>query len=322
MHNWDWSDLRYVLAVAREGSAAAAARSLGVNHSTVVRRVRAFEEKASVRVFDHLSTGYRLTAEGRGFLAAAESIDGVLNELGRSIVPGDDELAGHVRITTTDSIAPLFVDDLVALRAAHPQMTIELLITNTRLNLEVLEADIAIRPTLSPPEQLVGRKICAVGFGLYVSRALLASLDRPSVESLPTLGLGGPLASSSLGKWLDESPLTGPVVMRCDTFKLLHTLAEAGAGCTILPCWIGEASPRLARVGPDLLEFRNDLWLLHHGDVRRSRTVRVVADGLVAALRAKRAIIEGPAREGRSSRDGVGDAEAAAEAGVSANSDA
>lgn len=173
MHNWDWSDLRYVLAVARQGSAAAA-RVLGVNHSTVARRVRAFEDRLGVRVFDHLSTGYRLTEDGKAFLEAAESIDGVLHELGRSMVRSDDDLAGHVRITTTDSIAPLFVDTLAALRRAHPQVTLELLITNARLNLEALDADIALRPTLKPPEQLVGRKICDVGFGLYAAKELLA----------------------------------------------------------------------------------------------------------------------------------------------------
>lgn len=293
MHNWDWSDLRYVMAVAREGSAAAAARALGVNHSTVVRRVRAFEEKSGVRVFDHLSTGYRLTNEGKMFLTAAEAIDGVLRDLGRSVTHREDDLAGHLRITTTDSIAPLLADELVAVREAYSQVTIDLLITNTRLNLSELDADIAIRPTLNPPEQLVGRKICDVGFGLYVARDVLTSSDAPRIETLPTLGLGGPLASSSLGKWLDESPLTGPVVMRGDSFKVLLALAESGAGCTILPCWLGETSSRLERVGPDLLEFRNHLWLLHHSDGRRSRRVRVVADRLVNALRAKRTLIEG-----------------------------
>lgn len=297
MHSLDWSDLRFVLAVARAGSAAAAARALGVNHSTVVRRVGAFEDRAGVRVFDHLATGYRLTQEGRAFLAAAESIDGVLHELGRSIVRSDEELAGAVRITTTDSMAPLLVDKLAELRTAHPQVTIELLITNTRLNLEAMDADIAVRPTREPPEQLVGRKICDVGFGLYASRELMAGLDSAAMNELPTLGLGGPLASSSLGRWLDESPLTGPTVMRCDTFMLLLALAEQGAGCTILPCWLGETSTKLRRIGPDLLEFRNHLWLLHHRDVRRSRRVRVVADAVVTALRAKRALIEGPARQ-------------------------
>ena len=117
-------------------------------------------------------------------------------------------------------------------------------------DLEALDADIAIRPTRTPPEQLVGRKICDVGFGLYVSKELVAGRDESVIETLPTLGLGGPLASSSLGQWLDESPLTGPVVMRSDTFLLLLALAEEGAGCAVLPCWLGEPSPRLQRVGP------------------------------------------------------------------------
>jgi DNA-binding transcriptional LysR family regulator len=303
MHNWDWSDLRYVLAVAREGSAAAAARALDVNHSTVVRRVRAFEDKAGVRIFDHLSTGYRLTDEGKDFLAAAESIDGVLHELGRSIVRSDDDLAGHVRITTTDSIAPLLVDKLAELSRVYPEVTTELQITNSRLNLEALDADLAIRPTLNPPGRLVGRKICDLGFGLYVSSGMLAAAGQPAADTLPTLGLGGALASSSLGQWLDESPMTGPTVMRCDSFMVLLALAEEGAGCAILPCWLGEGSPRLRRVGPNLLEFRNHLWLLHHSDVRRSRRVRVVGDGLVTALRAKRALIEGPASIGQSGRE-------------------
>ncbi len=294
MHNWNWSDLRFVLTVAREGSAAAAARALSVNHSTVVRRVRAFEDAVGMRVFDHLSTGYRLTDEGKMFLAAAQSIDGVITDLKRSVVRSDDELAGQVRITTTDSIALLLVDTLAELRVAYPQVTIDLFITNTRLNLEALDADIAIRPTRSPPEQLVGRKICDVAFGLYASESLVKGGEEPNAESLPTLGLGGALATSSLGKWLDDSPLTGPTVMRCDSFKILLTLAEAGAGGTILPYWLGETSPRLRRLGPELLEFRNHLWLLHHSDMRRSQRVRVVSDSLVNGLRANREMIEGP----------------------------
>ena len=195
MHSWNWSDLRFILAVAREGSAAAAARALAVNHSTVVRRVRTFEDTVGVRVFDHLSTGYRLTDEGKKFLTAAQSIDGVITDLERKVVRSDEELAGQVRITTTDSIAPLLVDSLAKLRVAYPQVTLDLLITNTRLNLEALDADIAIRPTRSPPEQLIGRKICDVAFGLYACESLDDSADKASADTLPTLGLGGPLAT-------------------------------------------------------------------------------------------------------------------------------
>ena len=293
MHNWNWSDLRYILTVAQEGSAAAAARALQVNHSTVVRRVRAFEETSGVRVFDHLSTGYRLTEGGKAFLAAAHTIDGVLNELGRNVLRRDEDVAGHVRITTTDSLAPMLASTVAELRQTHPQITADLLVTNTRLDLDALDAEIAVRPTIRPSEQLVGRKICDVGFGLYVSRELLASTSELATDSLPTLGLGGPLATSSLGQWLDKSTHSGPTVMRCDSFIVLLALAEASAGCTILPCWLGETSPHLTRIGPDLLEFRNHLWVLHHRDVRRSGRVRVVTEAVTTALRAKRQLIEG-----------------------------
>ena len=135
MHTWNWDDLRYVLAVATQGSAAAAARALGVNHSTVVRRIRAFEERIDLRLFDHLSTGYRLTAKGEMFLDAARSMDGTLTELARKVGGGEDELAGNVRVTTTDAMVRVMLEDLARFRRLHPRVTLDILITNLQLNL-------------------------------------------------------------------------------------------------------------------------------------------------------------------------------------------
>jgi len=295
MHTWNWDDLRYVLAVATEGSAAAAARALGVNHSTVVRRVRAFEERIDQRLFDHLSTGYRLTAKGEMFLDAARSMDGTLTELARKVIGGEDELAGNVRVTTTDAMVLVMLEDLARFRRLHPGVTLDILITNLQLNLDALDADIAVRPTRSPPDQLVGRRICDLAFALYAARDLLEGSGEDAAEPLLSLGLGGPLATSSIGRWLEETPLTGPVVMRCDSFNSLLTLAEQGAGCAVLPCWLGDGSPVLRRVVPQCLEFRNQLWLLHHPDVLRSRRIRTVAEFLVESLRAKRDLLEGEA---------------------------
>ncbi len=296
MHNWSWSDLRFVLAVAREGSAAAAARALGVNHSTVVRRVRAFEASLDARIFDHLSTGYRLTETGEIFLDAARSIDGVVQELGRKVVGGERELAGNVRITTTDAIVTLMLDDLAELRRLHPRVTLDVRITNLQLNLDLLDAEIAVRPTRDPPPQLIGRHICDLAFGLYAAGTLLDAAGEAGSGTIASLGLGGPLATSSIGRWLDETTLSGPVVARCDSFNSLLALAERGVGCAVLPCWLGDGSATLRRVVPEPLEFRNQLWLLHHRDVLRSRRVRTVADFLVESLRAKRGLLEGTDR--------------------------
>jgi DNA-binding transcriptional LysR family regulator len=293
MHTLDWSDLRYVLAVAREGSAAAAARAIEVSHSTVVRRVRAFEERNRVRIFDHLASGYRLTEAGEKFLRAARSIDAQVQQLAREMEEGEDELSGTLRITTTDTLFPLIYDEVVRLRETYPRIRPNLLVTNAQVNLNDLAADIAIRPTLSPPPKLIGRRICKLGFAVYALASALEAEGGATPSTLPWLGLAGPLATSSLGTWLDEQAADTEVVLRADSFQTLAALAERGAGQTILPCFVGDACSRLRRVYQERLDFSNDLWLLHHEDMLRSRSARVVADALVQGMRARADRLEG-----------------------------
>jgi DNA-binding transcriptional LysR family regulator len=290
MHTLDWSDLRYVLAVANEGSAAAAARALHVNHSTVVRRVRSFEEQLDIRIFDHLPSGYRLTTRGEIFLDAARSIDGVVSELGRKMVAGEDGLAGSVRLTTTDSLFPLLVDGLYEFRQAYPRFALDVVITNVQLNLDVLDAEVALRPTVEPPGGLVGRRICDLAFAVYAARA--PARDAPAAD-LPWLGLGPPLTASSVGRWLGQSALTGTAALSCNSFVSLQAMAERGLGRVVLPCWMGDASDLLERVTPEPLPFLTHLWVLYHRDVRRSRRVKAVAEFLVETVREKRAALEG-----------------------------
>src|SRR5687767_1636137 len=103
MTQFEWDDLRYVLAVATAGSLASAARLLGVNHTTVLRRVSAFEERVGVRVFDRLPTGYVLTADGAELIAEARQIEERITALGRQIAGRDLQLSGTLRITSTDT---------------------------------------------------------------------------------------------------------------------------------------------------------------------------------------------------------------------------
>jgi DNA-binding transcriptional LysR family regulator len=293
MHSMNWGDLRYVLAVAKEGSAAAAARVLKVNHSTVIRRVRSFEKTQNIRIFDHLASGYRLTAKGEIFLDAARSIDATLSELGRKVAGGDTALEGDVRVTTTDGLFPLLIEDFTEFRRAYPRMTLDLSITNLQLNLDELDADIAIRPTSSPPPALVGRRVCDVAFGVYGAASWARKGEFPSIEETPWLGLNAPLSESGPGRWIGESITTSQVVMRCNSFPSLVALAAQGLGYCVLPCWLGDDSPALRRVLPEPLSFRNPLWLLYHADMLRARRVRACVDFLFAALKAKQRLMEG-----------------------------
>jgi DNA-binding transcriptional LysR family regulator len=101
----DWDDLRFTLAVAREGSVAAAARAMSVNHSTVLRRIAAFEKRLGVRLFDRLPTGYAPTAGGKELIASAENMDQTATALQRKLAGRDLNLSGTVRVTTSDTLA-------------------------------------------------------------------------------------------------------------------------------------------------------------------------------------------------------------------------
>lgn len=116
-----WDDLRYVLAVAAEGSLAGAARALGVNHTTVLRRVNAFEERLGLRLFERLPTGYFLTSGGAELIEAARLMEDTVTALERRLAGQDRKLAGAVRVTTTDTLVDmLLLPILVAFRAKHP----------------------------------------------------------------------------------------------------------------------------------------------------------------------------------------------------------
>src|SRR5688572_20128168 len=117
----DWDDLRYFLAVGNAGSLAGAARTLGVNHTTVLRRIGAFEQRLGLRLFERLPTGYVLTAGGEQLIAAARHIDATVTTLERKLAGQDLQLAGTVRVTTTDTVMGSILPAILAeFRRSYP----------------------------------------------------------------------------------------------------------------------------------------------------------------------------------------------------------
>jgi DNA-binding transcriptional LysR family regulator len=171
----DWDDLRYVLAVGNAGSLAGAARTLGVNHTTVLRRIGAFEQRLGVRLFERLPTGYVLTAGGEQLIAAARNIDATVTTLERKLAGQDLRLAGTVRVTTTDTVMGSILPEILAeFRHSHPGIQVEIAVSNLMFNLTKREADVAIRPAADPPETLIGRRISGIAFAVYGSPDYLA----------------------------------------------------------------------------------------------------------------------------------------------------
>ena len=167
MRGIDWSDLRFFLAVAEQGSLGGAARALGVNHTTVLRRISAIEQRLGLRLFDLLPSGYAMTAGGEILLSAAKQVEDTISSLERALAGQDLRLVGSLRVTTTDTLAAsLMMPIISAFRTAHPGIDLELAISNAMFSLSKRDADVAVRPATHPPENLVGRRIGAVAWAV------------------------------------------------------------------------------------------------------------------------------------------------------------
>ena len=289
-----WDDLRVVLAVARAGSLAGAARALGVNHSTVFRRLNAFEDTLGVRLFERLASGYALTIAGEEMRASVERVEQEIDRLDRRITGQDLRLQGTLAITTTDTLAScILAPHLAAFKRAHPAIELNLLLENQYVNLSKRQADIAIRPTLSPPDTLVGRRICAIAFAPYAATQLLAGTPSPTLGALDWITVDESLAHLAADKWFRRNLPEAHVVMRSNSLTGLMAGATNGMGAAMLPCFMGDPAPALMRLSDPVEAAASALWLLTHEDLRHTARVRAFMDFMANALKDDVALLEG-----------------------------
>lgn len=283
MHNINWQQLRFILAVADAGSAAAAARNLGVNHSTVVRHIQKFEEAQNIRIFDHLATGYRLTEKGQCFLDTAKKIHSAIAELERNIASTEESLRGTITITTTDSLYALLVPVLTEYQQQNPLIQFDLLVTNNRLNIGDMEADIALRPSLTISPSLASRHLGSLPVGIFAPITLQQNGQFPSYDEAPWLGMKAPLDQSSAGEWLKQHIPESNIKIRCNSFVTMQQFAEQGAGYAILLNYLAEPSSKLVKLAN--VELPTKLWLLSHADMLRSKRIVHCLDFLEEKLK-------------------------------------
>jgi DNA-binding transcriptional LysR family regulator len=293
-HRVGWDDLRFVLAVADNGSVAAAARKLGVNHTTVLRRVQAFEAVQKLRLFDRLPTGYVLTAEGEQLVVAARTIDDTVATLERRIAGQDLKLEGTIRVTTTDSLMATVVPrHLASFRSQHPRISIEMAMTNARLNLTKRDADVAIRPAKKQPDALVGLRVADFGFAVYGAASYLDACPTDDLRDHAWLTGDELLANSPATQWMRQHVPDVSIVFRADSYVALCQAACVGLGLATLPCCLGDTSPLLRRVHGPVPELTIGLWLLTHQDLRSAARIRAFIDHLAEGLQAENAHLAG-----------------------------
>ncbi len=284
----DWDDLRFALAVSETGSLAAAARQLGVNHTTVLRRVHGLEAKLGVRLFERLATGYAPTVAGTEALEVAGALGATVDTLERRLAGRDLRLSGPLRVTTVDTLViTILMPHLAAFRAEHPDVTLEIVVSSAIANLTKRDADVAIRAAVAVPDTLVGRRVCDLPFAVYGLGA------NASLAQGPWIGLDDSLAESAVAQWLRGLPPSARIACRVDSMLAAREAVRAGLGIALMPCHLGDTTPGLVRLGPPVPEVRPSLWLLTHEDLRRTARVRAFLDFMARRLLADRDLLEG-----------------------------
>ena len=282
----NWDDLRFLLAIYRQQTLSGAARDLGVNHTTVSRRLQALEERIGSRLFDRLPDGYRVTSAGGAVVEVAEDMERQIAILDGKLLGLDTRLEGPLRVTTLDVIAWGHADLLHGFAETYPEVDLHLTIDNQSLSLTKREADVAVRLTNQPPEHLVGRKVCRAEFALYGAKTLVmdGSDIRPLAE-LPWLGWHPRLEARLTEQWMRDHVPEAKVVTRLDASVVMLAMVAEGVGINFLPCFFGDADPRLVRLRPVEPGFGMDLWLLTHPALRTNARVRAFLDHMDHGLR-------------------------------------
>lgn len=296
----DWTDLRYFAAVGRLGTLAGAARELGVNHSTVFRRLNALESELGVKLFERLPTGYALTTPGEEMLATATRVEEEITALDRRISGRDYRLSGPIRVTTTDTLGLSFVQPyLYRFHQQYPGIQVELVISNEFFSLSKREADIAIRPTRTPPEELVGRKLSDIAWAVYGSKEYLKGRRKPRKrEDLAGHALvrgDDSLGTLAAERWLRRHGAQAEVACRTNSIMAQVAAAKAGFGLAVLPCFVADTAVDLVRVLPPDADLVSQLWLLTHRDLRHTARIRAFMEFMAGAVARDRRLLEGEA---------------------------
>jgi DNA-binding transcriptional LysR family regulator len=296
----DWENLRFFLELARARTLSDTARRLRVNHSTVARRIARLERDLGITLFDRGPRGYDVTAHAARLIEHAERMEGEIDTLHRRLSGEQVALEGVVRITTVDSFATyLLTPELPRFHARYPSIHIELVSANQELNLGRREADMALRLGRPRDSGLVARKLADIPYFLYGAKSLVRALRPHTLADLVDqsfLGYDNGLFNVAQEDWLDQTIKERRTVFRTNTLEPLLTAARAGLGLAMLPAFVAGRDPGLARVPISEAMPPRELWLLVHGDLRRSPRIRAALDFVVDVAEQQHRRLAGHAR--------------------------
>lgn len=296
---FDWNDLKYLLAVARHQSTTAASRALGVNQSTVQRRLVALERCMGQALVHRHPSGYRLTAFGEQVLPLAQQVEHAVVALTQHVEVFQREVTGVVRMTCPEPLVYRFSNSTLLERfhARYPGLRVEFVTSDQYLDVAGGEVDIALRSGDTEDHALVGRKVGDSLWAVYASPRYLARRGQPDrVEDLARhdwVGFDEAMAKHRAAQWLRQVAPDAHVVARNTSVLGLVNSAKAGLGLAPLPTALGDAEPDLVRVLGPIPELARIWRVLTTPALRHTPRVAALFDFLVDEVDALRPIITG-----------------------------
>ena len=302
MHNstmFDWDDLRYFLAVARNGSTLAAAKALGLSQSTVHRRLSELEQRLGRDLVIRHPTGYRLTEFGSEMLPYAEDVERAVQSFAQhpaTIARGE---FGTIRVTCPEPIVYRITQSTLLDRfhARHPGLRIEFVMSDKYVDLSKGDADVAIRSGDTDDDVLVGRKIADSIWAVYASHKYIERHGAPlRVEDLnahSVIGLDETMAKHRASTWLRDVAPRANVAARNNSILGLVYAVKSGVGIAPLPTALGDAESDLVRVLGPIPELARSWRLLTHPDLRQTPRVAAFFDFIIKELETLRPILTG-----------------------------
>ncbi|MFO1339916.1 MAG: LysR family transcriptional regulator [Burkholderiaceae bacterium] len=306
MSNLDWSDLRYALAIGQGGSLAAAARQLGVNHTTVLRRLDALEARLGARLFERQRQGYQPTEAGALLLEQARRMADQADEIERRVLGRDRELTGQLRLTTAFVIMEhLLPGPLAAFARDYPGIEVEVLENAFLVDLarrsaesstswSQRQADVALRLSSQVAEHLVGRPLGDAPCRVYALRGAPGLPQGPTplpvlIKDAPWIAFERDARSRVYDRWMRQHLPPSRIKVRVDIFNAAAAMLQTGIGVAVLPCFMERSHPELVAVSEVIPEMTVPVWMLTHPDLRDTARVRVfmqhVGDAIAERLR-------------------------------------
>lgn len=289
----NWDDMKVFLAIASTGSVKKASSQLGIHNTSVVRRIKIFEEDLGVKLFDRLPAGYTLTAAGKSLYHSGQLIRQEFNTIESDLMGKDVRLEGDICLTIPHGLAlHLLMPDIHEFMTSYPDVNLKINMTYSMSDLANREADVAIRIVNNPADSLAGRRVAKVHWAAYASTEYLLTHD-PISDPKSCHWLGWGKAKNHLN-WADKSNYPN-VPVKGDFYSDVLQLAaiQQHMGIASLPCFMADNVEGIQRISNTSPIARDWVWILAHKDMATNARVRVLIDFLYKALRMKISVIEG-----------------------------